>query len=222
MACSATVPPSRLARVLPLALAACRPGTSPVTPPADAAKPNPAAQPVTSDPPPPPISTPPPTASPPSPAGPATAASPSTTGTASTAATSTTSPSTASTAAPPTTASPSTTSPSTASTAAPPTTTGASTSTASSSTTTSSAPCEPLDRGVLRRRHPFLGRTLAQLEDRGGHLVCGSGLVWQLRFGTLCGDLASFHELVTVELRAGKVRRVWTRERYNSGWCGGF
>lgn len=203
MACSATVPPSRLARVLPLALAACRPGTSPVTPPADAAKPNPAAQPVTSDPPPPPISTPPPTASPPSPAGPATAASPSTTGTASTAATSTTSPSTAST-------------------AAPPTTTGASTSTASSSATTSSAPCEPLDRGVLRRRHPFLGRTLAQLEDRGGHLVCGSGLVWQLRFGTLCGDLASFHELVTVELRAGKVRRVWTRERYNSGWCGGF
>jgi len=45
--------------------------------------------------------------------------------------------------------------------------------------------------------------------------------VWQLHFGTYCGDRASFHDVVTVELRGGRVRRVWTREQYNDAWCGG-
>ena len=80
-------------------------------------------------------------------------------------------------------------------------------------------PCTKIERGAEQRRHAFVGRTIAELERSGGQVSCRGALVWQLHFGTYCGDLASFHDVVTVELRDGRVRRVWTREEYNDAWC---
>lgn len=82
------------------------------------------------------------------------------------------------------------------------------------------AACGKIERGSPQPRHGFIGQTVAELADSGGHVLCGRDPVWQLRFGTLCGDMASFHKVVTVEVKAGKVRRVWQREQYNAGFCG--
>lgn len=83
-------------------------------------------------------------------------------------------------------------------------------------------PCKAVVRGEEVRGHEFVGETVAALAERGGTVLCGRGSVWQLRFGTLCGDLSSFHDVVTVEVRAGKVRRVWVRKDYNDSFCGGY
>ncbi len=79
--------------------------------------------------------------------------------------------------------------------------------------------CGKVERGAVKRRHEFIGQTVAELDDSGGEILCGRDPIWQLRFGTLCGDMASFHRVVTVEVRAGKVTRVWEREKYNAAFC---
>jgi hypothetical protein len=84
------------------------------------------------------------------------------------------------------------------------------------------AACGTVERGALQPRHEFIGSTVAELADSGGKVLCGRDPVWQLRFGTLCGDMASFHKVVTVEVKAGKVRRVWRRQQYNDSFCGEF
>lgn len=81
------------------------------------------------------------------------------------------------------------------------------------------AACGKVERGKLQKGHEFVGATVAELDERGGEILCGRDPVWQLRFGTLCGDVASFHEVITVEVQAGKVRRVWAREQYNAAFC---
>lgn len=80
--------------------------------------------------------------------------------------------------------------------------------------------CGKVERGAARRGHEFIGQTVAELDASGGEILCGRDPIWQLRFGTLCGDMASFHRVVTVEVRAGKVSRVWEREQYNASFCG--
>lgn len=82
------------------------------------------------------------------------------------------------------------------------------------------APCIRIDRGAEQRRPESLGKTIAELEDSGGRVACGGGRLWQLHFGTTCGDRASFHRVLTVELRAGRVRRAWQRREYNDSFCG--
>ncbi|MBL9101532.1 MAG: hypothetical protein JNL82_11275 [Myxococcales bacterium] len=83
-------------------------------------------------------------------------------------------------------------------------------------------PCRSIERGEPAPRHPELGKTLAELVDSGAAVICGHDRLWQLRRGTLCGDLASFHDELTVEVRAGKVHRVWQRRVHNAAFCGGF
>ena len=79
--------------------------------------------------------------------------------------------------------------------------------------------CGKVERGAAKRKHEFIGQTVVELDDSGGEILCGRDPIWQLRFGTLCGDMASFHRVVTVEVRAGKVTRVWEREQYNAAFC---
>lgn len=81
-------------------------------------------------------------------------------------------------------------------------------------------PCGKVDRGVEQRKHEYIGERVAALEEQGGNVICGGGALWQLRFGTTCGDRASFHRVVTVAVRAGRVQRVWTRQQYNDSFCG--
>ena len=81
-------------------------------------------------------------------------------------------------------------------------------------------PCKRIDRGEPQPNHDALGQTVADLEASGGTILCGRDPLWQLRFGTLCGDHASFHRVITVEVRSGRVRRVWQREQYNHSFCG--
>jgi hypothetical protein len=78
----------------------------------------------------------------------------------------------------------------------------------------------PINRGARQRKSPLVGQPIEALDRRGGSLLCRRGAIWQFRFGTLCGNLASFHRVVTVEVRAGKVRQVWARERHNDAFCG--
>jgi len=80
-------------------------------------------------------------------------------------------------------------------------------------------PCGKVERGEARRKHEFIGQAVAELDDSGGEILCGRDPIWQLRFGTLCGDMASFHRVVTVEVRAGRVTRVWEAKKYNDGFC---
>lgn len=82
------------------------------------------------------------------------------------------------------------------------------------------APCIRIDRGAEQRRPESLGKTIAELEDSGGRVACGGGRLWQIHFGTTCGDQASFHRVLTVELRAGRVHRAWQRREYNDSFCG--
>jgi hypothetical protein len=83
-------------------------------------------------------------------------------------------------------------------------------------------PCERIDRGKPQPKHESLGQTVADLESSGGTILCGRGPLWQLRFGTLCGDLASFHRVITVEVKSGRIHRVWQRQQYNDSFCGEF
>ncbi|MBK9754056.1 MAG: hypothetical protein IPO88_11210 [Nannocystis sp.] len=88
------------------------------------------------------------------------------------------------------------------------------------STPVAPEPCAARERGKEQRKHEFIGLTVAELEASGGELLCGRASLWSLRFGTLCGDRSSFHTVVTVEVHAGRIRRVWQRENYNDAFCG--